>query len=176
MSMSEELKLTPVELFFCGKLLQAKYIDYDYFAAMPDIQINHDLREQEALEKLEEDGVVEMDFYDNAEFEEEAKELLLPVFFGETESRMEIKDGPVFRFHIYHGKIVMTTLENNEITLQEITGDTQLDALFERVKTGEIVISCANVHTGQKNGFFTKEQLMDSGSRKLAISLLKGEA
>ena len=73
MSMSEELKLTPVELFFCGKLLNAKYIDYDYFAAMPDIQINHDLREQEALEKLEEDGVVEMDFYDNAEFDEDAK-------------------------------------------------------------------------------------------------------
>lgn len=176
MSMSEELKLTPVELFFCGKLLQAKYIDYDYFAAMPDIQINHDLREQEALEKLEEDGVVEIDFYDNAEFEEDAKELLLPVFFGETESRLEIKGGPVLRFHIYHGKIVMTTLENNEITLQEITGDTQLDALFERAKAGEIVISCANVHTGQKNGSFTKEQLRDSRFRKLAITLLKGEA
>ena len=176
MSMSEELKLTPVELFFCGKLLQAKYIDYDYFAAMPDIQINHDLREQETLEKLEEDGVVEMDFYDNAEFEEEAKDLLLPVFFGETESRMEIKDGPVFRFHIYQGKMIMTILEDNEIRLQEITRDSQLEKLWEKEEIEEIVISCANVHTGQKNGSFTKEQLRDSRFRKLAITLLKGEA
>ena len=173
MKSMSELKLTPMELVFCGKLLDAKYIDYDYFAAMPDIQLNHDLREQETMEKLEEDGVIELDFYDHAEFDEEVKELLLPVFFGETESHMRTPGKPVYRFHIYQGNITMTILEKEEITLRQIQSDSQLEALL---KGEEINISCANVHTGQKNGTFTSAMLQKKEMRQLAISLLKGEA
>ena len=35
--MSEELKLTPVELFFCGKLLQAKYVIPVHYNTWPPI-------------------------------------------------------------------------------------------------------------------------------------------
>ena len=69
--MSLKCELTPMELFFCAKVMQGKYLDYDYFRRTPDIQINYVRHEQETLESLDEEGIVELDFDGNAEKEME---------------------------------------------------------------------------------------------------------
>lgn len=171
--MGKEWKLTPMELVFSGKLLHAKYIDYDYFAAMPDIQINRELREQETMEKLEEDGIIEMDFYDHAEFDEEVREVLLPVFFGETESRLMVDEQPVYHFHVHQGTITMAVLEEDVITLRKVEGD---DEIRDFLKGEKVVVQCANVHTGQRDRVFTSEELEDEDMKTQAVNLLKGEA
>ena len=36
--MNQKTVLTPMQLFFCAKLMDAVYYDYAYLAAMPDVQ------------------------------------------------------------------------------------------------------------------------------------------
>lgn len=45
--MNQKTVLTPMQLFFCAKLMDAVYYDYAYLAAMPDVQKEYALHEQE---------------------------------------------------------------------------------------------------------------------------------
>ena len=69
----DQIQLTPEELFFLGRLMDAKYIDYDYYAAMGDIR-----------------GEIEIS--------EEAAALMRPVFFGTCETRLDADRR--YNFHI----------------------------------------------------------------------------
>ena len=51
--MNQKTVLTPMQLFFCAKLMDAVYYDYAYLAAMPDVQNEYALHEQETMEELE---------------------------------------------------------------------------------------------------------------------------
>lgn len=51
--MKKELKITPMELYFLGVQMKAKYIDYAYIAALPDIGKRYAFHEQNTLERLE---------------------------------------------------------------------------------------------------------------------------
>ena len=51
--MNQKTVLTPMQLFFCAKLVDAVYYDYAYLAAMPDVQKEYALHEQETMEELE---------------------------------------------------------------------------------------------------------------------------
>lgn len=170
--MNKEWELTPMELVFCGKLLNAKYIDYDYFAAMPDIQIQRELREQETLEKLEEDGIIETDFYGNVTFGEDVKEVLMPIFFGEVESRLEIDGQPVYRFHIHQGNITMTVLQADIVSLKKIEEDEEIKKLLIGKSA---VIQCANIRSGQKNMILSSEKMKEKDKKNQAVNMLKGE-
>ena len=60
--MNQKTVLTPMQLFFCAKLMDAVYYDYAYLAAMPDVQKEYALHEQETMEELEDHGMIERDF------------------------------------------------------------------------------------------------------------------
>ena len=79
--MNQKTVLTPMQLFFCAKLMDAVYYDYAYLAAMPDVQKEYALHEQETMEELEDQGMIERDFDDNVEMAEDLCELLTPVFW-----------------------------------------------------------------------------------------------
>ena len=51
--MNQKTVLTPMQLFFCAKLMDAVYYDYAYLAAMPDVQKEYALHEQETMEDKE---------------------------------------------------------------------------------------------------------------------------
>ena len=55
--MNQKTVLTPMQLFFCAKLMDAVYYDYAYLAAMPDVQKEYALHEQETMEELEDQGI-----------------------------------------------------------------------------------------------------------------------
>ena len=76
----EEYRITPVELYFLGVLLDAKYIDYQYISEMPDIQNNYQVTEQKTLEQLEKRNMIEQDFDGTVTVNEELSSLLAPVF------------------------------------------------------------------------------------------------
>ena len=73
--MNQKTVLTPMQLFFCAKLMDAVYYDYAYLAAMPDVQKEYALHEQETMEELEDQGMIERDFDDNVEMAEDLREL-----------------------------------------------------------------------------------------------------
>ena len=168
---SLKCELTPMELFFCTRVMKAKYLDYEYLRRTPDVQKQYLLHEQETLEQLEEKGIVELDFDGTAEMVPEYEALLRPVFFGEKESRLDVKGRSSKRFHIHKGKIVMSRIGEEIITFREVS-EKEMEAFLEEKKV-EIYLS--DVRRGRKNGVFTDRELRNNEHRKLAMKLLKGE-
>lgn len=169
--MSVRCELTPMELFFCTRVMKAKYLDYDYLRRTPDIQKRYLLHEQETLESLDEKGIVELNFDGNAEMVPEYEALFSPVFFGEKESRLDVKGKSSRRFHIHEGKIVMSLIGEERITFREIS-EKEMESFLEEKKV-EIYLS--DVQHGRKNGVFTEKDLRNKEFRKMAMKLLKGE-
>lgn len=167
--MKKELKLTPVELFFLGAQMNAKYIDYNYIAAMPDIQKRYALHEQRALEALEERGILEEDFSGNVELDEEIQELLKPVFFGEVESRLDAEQS--YNIHLHNGKITLAIMEEDGITFFRASEED-----VQKLLTGSTVtVQCAKAEIGFWEKTFTSEELENEIYRREAIKILKGE-
>ena len=50
----DECRITPLELYFLGVLMKAKYLDFQYFKALPNIENNYRVIEQNTLDRLEE--------------------------------------------------------------------------------------------------------------------------
>lgn len=126
MDMEKEIILTPEELYYMGTLLQAKYIDYAYVAAMGDIQQRRGIYESRSREGLAEKGILMEDFSGGLEVDEDARRLLEPVFFGTLESSVDVAqpDGEGGRrhwgrrFHFYEGRITATSMTDGGICLE----------------------------------------------------------
>lgn len=117
-----------------GALLQAKYIDYAYVAAMGDIQQRREIYESESREGLAKKGILLEDFLGDFEVDADTKRILEPVFFGTLESSIDImitagekKALRNNRFHFYEGRIVSTAILRDGVHLVEID-DRQLQA------------------------------------------------
>lgn len=124
-----ELILTPEKLYYLGTLLQAKYIDYAYIAAMDDVAQNYSLFEKEACTELVKAGVLIEDFSGNTEIKGVYRDILSPVFFGETETSIDIcnvKEGnkvSIKKFHHHDGKTTMVQGKDKELTLSSADCD-----------------------------------------------------
>ncbi len=113
--MEHFITITPNELYYLGTILQAKYIDYAYVAAMEDIRHNYALCEAKTRSALADAGILIEDFAGNIEIEQKAKDLVMPIFFGEFESCVDITtlgeeaDVTTKRFHSYNGAVTMVS-------------------------------------------------------------------
>lgn len=121
-----EIVVTPEELYYLGTLLQAKYIDYAYIAAMDDVAQNYHLFEADSAASLVQSGLILEDFSGNIEVKEFGRELLRPVFFGETEASVnvcEISEGnrtTVRNFHYYEDRITMVRSCGKKLIIREV--------------------------------------------------------
>ena len=124
--MYREIILTPGELYYLGRLLQAKYIDYSYIAAMEDISKDYSLFEKETQASLVSSGALIEDFSGNIEIDSSITDVLNPVFFGEFESSIhdcilgEEQAFTVMKFHLYDAAITMVTHKNGKFILKKI--------------------------------------------------------
>lgn len=111
--MEKKLILLPEELYFLGSLLQAKYIDYAYVAAMEDIDSNRAVYESTSRAALVNNGILTENFSGDLEVDPQALAMLKPVFFGEFEACVDIsivgsaRAAGTFRFHYFEGAITM---------------------------------------------------------------------
>ena len=124
--MQKEIELTPEELYYLGSFMQAKYIDYAYVAAMSDIKQNYSLFENETKASLVSSGILMEDFSGQVEIDEETAGLLKPIFFGETETSLDIcslgdeNAVSVHKFHFYDGIITMVTGNDGKLIIKSI--------------------------------------------------------
>lgn len=122
--MNKEIVLTPEQLFFMGRLLQAKYIDYAYVAAMNDINQNFSLFETEAKAALVSAGILMEDFSGNVEVDPTVLSVLKPIFFGETETSIDIcnigetNTVAVYKYHFHDGAVTMVTGERGKLVIK----------------------------------------------------------
>ncbi len=124
--MEKQLVLTPEELYFLGKLMQAKYIDYAYVAAMNDIGSNYALFEKETQAALVSSGVLTEDFSGNLEIDDRALALVKPIFFGEVETSLDIctigetNTVDVNKFHFHDGAITKVTGKGGKLEITAV--------------------------------------------------------
>lgn len=124
--MEKELILTPEELYYMGRFLQAKYIDYAYIAAMSDIKQNYSLFEKEAQASLVSAGILMEDFGGNLEIDASALSVLKPIFFGEVETSIDIcflgesNTVSVNKFHFHDGAVTMVTGDNGKLIIKAV--------------------------------------------------------
>lgn len=144
--MNNEIILTPEELYFMGRLLQAKYIDYAYVAAMNDINQNFALFENEARASLVSAGILTEDFSGNTEIEPSALSVLKPIFFGEVETSIDIcsigekSTVEVHKYHFYDGAVTEVTGGNGNLivkTVDQIAIREQVESLISEHYIGE---------------------------------------
>lgn len=122
--MTKEIVLTPEELYYMGRFLQAKYIDYAYVAAMNDISQNFALFENEAKASLVSAGILMEDFGGNVEVDPVVLSVLKPIFFGEVETSIDIcgigemSTVAVYKYHFYDGAVTMVTGEKGKLLIK----------------------------------------------------------
>ena len=122
--MDKVIVLSPEELYYFGTILQAKYIDYAYVAAMDDIGQNYTLFEKETAASLVNKGLLFEDFSGNVEISDEALALLKPIFFGETETSIDICElgdenrVSVYKFHFHDGAITMVSGKEGKLEIK----------------------------------------------------------
>lgn len=124
--MEKDMILSPEELYYLGTTLQARYIDYAYVAAMNDIKQNYALFETETRASLVSSGVLMEDFSGNVEVDAAALALLKPIFFGETETSVDVcalgepNRVLVYKMHFCDGAVTLVTCESGKLVLKSI--------------------------------------------------------
>lgn len=167
-----DLTITPMELYFLGRLLGARYIDYGYIAAMPDITKHPALREQETIELLEMEGLIETDFSGGAEVMPEVADFLHPVFFSGVESQLIIGD-TIRLFHLEDGRTLQSTIDNGTVVFHEAS-EQDIYSLLSGQQG--VVVQVADVRTGYRNKEFGKDELLDAETCAQAVAMLEGVA
>lgn len=179
--MQEAVTVSPMALYYLGVRMKAKYIDYSYIAAMPDIQKRYKLHESETYEVLEKDGYVQQDFMGNVQIDSHVKETLTPVFFGTVESRVHGKKE--YNFHVCGDQITaVVTVPGPKGRVQYLSfyrlEEKEIPFFLKQAagRDGEISIQCADVLHGYRDGLFTREELGEREQIQKAVALIKGGA
>ena len=141
--MEERLVLTPEQLFFLGNVMGAEYINYDYIAAMGEVQRNYSRTHRKCMDDLARAGLLRERLNGEVILRPMPKKLLDPVFFGKRKSSLEIfKLGKeetynVFRFHWSEDTVTQVQETGNQLILSQ-SGPEQLEALVaEQVRGTE---------------------------------------
>lgn len=124
--MEKVILLKPEELYYLGRFLRAKYIDYAYIASMDDIDKNYSLFESETSSSLVSKGIFSEDFSGNIEIDKEIFSLLKPIFFGQTETSLDIctigenNTVSINKFHFLEKNITMVTGKDGNLVIKSV--------------------------------------------------------
>lgn len=134
--MKKEIILSPEELYYLGSILQAEYMDYAYIAAMSKQGKSEELFANEAKASLVKAGILAEDFGGDLEVEEATAELLKPIFFGKTETSVDVyingedTDMDVYKFHFLDGTVTLVTESDGQFFIRKIESS-QINELAE---------------------------------------------
>lgn len=133
--MLEKVTLTLEELYFLGKQMNAKYMNYAYISAMPDISQRRGLYEVRCIDGLMGKGYLEEDFFGEIIIDQELKDFLHPVFFGEKQISMEqinvpAVSGKIIYLHEKEREMRKAWLENTLIHLENLPVEKRIDFFY----------------------------------------------
>lgn len=141
--MEEKLVLTPEQLYFLGTVMEAESINYDYIAAMGEVQRNYSRAQRKSMDDLARAGLLRMRLGGEAVLRPTLETLLRPVFFGRKESSLEIfrlkkeKTHDIFRFHWLENAVTQVQQTKDRLILSA-SGQEQLESLIaEQVRNME---------------------------------------
>lgn len=126
------LLLTPRELYCLGGILNAKYIDYAYIAALDDIGQDFELFKKETIASLVSKEILIEDFSGNMEIDDDYAKLLRPVFFGNIETSLNICTigeeliVDVYNYHFYNGAITLVKNQDKNLLVEQVSDEAVL--------------------------------------------------
>lgn len=135
--MLKNVLLTYEQLFFLGEMMNAEYIDYRYIESMKDIEQRYSFLKNTATSDLVEKDLVEEDFFGEITVKPEVVELLEPIFFGKTESAVEVVTigeetvDTTNLLHFYEQKITLVSIKSDKIEVSSITDEQLTDLVVE---------------------------------------------
>lgn len=142
-----QLTLSPRELYCLGDVLNAKYIDYAYIAALDDIGQDFDLFRRETLASLSSKSVLLEDFGGDMEMNADYLPLLEPIFFGTVETSLDVciigdtVTVDIYKFHFYRDRITMVKAQDDMLLLKEVALDEVKDVVKALVPEGYAYVS-----------------------------------
>ena len=157
----DECRLTPVELFFLGVLMDAEYIDYEYITSIPEITDNYRIIEQQTLDRLEDKQLIEQEFDGSVTIDEQFQNMLKPVFFGLVESRV-LTTWSEGNLHVGNGLYYL---------LEKMTDD----QLKELIMDQELELHSMSFEKGYYDLSFSEEDMTQTELIEKAISIMKGD-
>lgn len=180
--MEDFLQIYSDELFVLGRIMQAKYIDYDYVRMLPDFQKGFSLKENDIKAKMIKKGYFREDFLGNVELDEYVRECVIPVFFGEFESEViliENRDRKSYeqhKFHFYNGHVTQVQIRNDVLYISGC-GDTGLELLGRKVIDSNYIGSHQKLDLHDANRYTAERYLMIKnmriGEKKLHSQLME---
>lgn len=138
----EKVQLCAEELFFMGKQMRAKYIDYEYVSMMEDLQQQYALREKEIMAGIVQKGLMMEDFSGDMELDQDVETILKPVFFGEFESELLVADltdedrSRHMKYHFYDGQVTQAAIIDGKLEFSK-SGDIGIDEQRAVLLSGE---------------------------------------
>ena len=129
-----EKKVTADQLYFAGKLIHGKAIDYDYIAAMEDISHAGEICRKQALKALAAAGFLEEDFDGSITVTKLGIDFLEPVFNGQIELTADLQtagEKTVYRIHGMEGRYTFSKELDRGVYLLRSGGIKQVHELFE---------------------------------------------
>ena len=134
--MEEKLILTPEQLFFLGTVMGAEYINYDYIAALGEVQRNYSRTHRKCMDELTRAGLLRERLSGEVALRPAPKKLLNPVFFGKKESSLEIfrlgkiQTHDIFRFHWWEDSVTQVRQTEDRLVLSAGSPE-RMEALVE---------------------------------------------
>ena len=147
--MSERIaRVSPGELYIVGRILNAKYIDYTYVAAIKDVRADFDLFENETTDRLVAMGLLEGDFSGRVVPKDETVSLFTPVFFGTIETTLDIctiadpTRIDTYKFHFFDDQITKVTgIDGGILQIENVGKENLVDMidtlLVQKLKRNE---------------------------------------
>ena len=138
--MNNELIISADELFYLGKLMNAKYIDYAYIVCMNDSAEDFKIREKRVKQELIKKELIFESFSGKIDVDESVLKMLSPIFEGKKESSLNIcyiseqTRAEIIKFHFTDNNVIMVRPENGLLMLTRIqlgAIDNIVSGLFE---------------------------------------------
>ncbi|MGN0555266.1 MAG: hypothetical protein ACI4LI_05150 [Candidatus Fimenecus sp.] len=122
--MQNTLEISYDALYYLAQMMQAEYMDYDYFKLVGDIETNYDLFVKQAAESLQSSGLLTEDFSGNLESDDNLRQVATPLFFGNAESSLDLilqgetVSHSLYKFHFYQNQVTRATFLDGKVRLE----------------------------------------------------------
>lgn len=139
----EKIILTAEQLYFLGECMKAKYIDYDYVAAMHEMHRNYQRSRRKYISELAQTGLVRERLSGEITVRPTPAKLLSNVFFGETETTLQViepqgtETSVTWRFHWHEGEVTQVRTAGSLFEVTPCDGEMIQSLVFQLVNTAE---------------------------------------
>ena len=131
-------QLTARQLYYLGKLLDAKYIEYTYVSAVEQILDSFETYENEIRDELIAKGYLSEDFSGEITLNDDLKQVVSPLFFSAKEASIDVcqlgedEDLQSYRIHVMDDKITLVENEEDHLKLEN-AGREDVEKIIDRI-------------------------------------------